>query len=168
MKKIILFFALMVIPLLSFAQQISGYSDTKWGMTPDAVVSAEKGKAHIQATPDVFLYGKGLVKIDNISIGGDSYKVDFIFNARQKLVMVNVVSPEHAPEFVNQQKFLKLESLLTQKYGSPKYKDGHFKVVWDLGETIVSLVHLYIGGESYSVSVSYASSEITKKETENL
>jgi hypothetical protein len=52
---------------------------------------------------------------------------------------VNVESEETRKDFKNEMVFKNTESLLTQKYGIPTYKEHGKNVVWTLNKTTVEL-----------------------------
>ena len=80
MKKLALLIVGLAISISAFANDL-GYGNTKWGMTPNEVIVAEQGRAHTIKSEK---YGDswGKVRIDEVKIAGDIYKVNFLFDTR--------------------------------------------------------------------------------------
>lgn len=92
MKKLLMAFVILTLPLLSFAKGI-GYGNTKWDMSPSEVVAAQGNGAHL-ISPEKYKDNFGKVRIDNLSIGSGIYTVTFLFNSADRLVQTNVASNE--------------------------------------------------------------------------
>lgn len=92
MKKLLMAFVILTLPLLSLAKGI-GYGNTKWGMNPSEVVAAQGSGAHL-ISPEKYNDNFGKVQIDNVSIGSGLYTVTFLFNSADRLVQTNVASNE--------------------------------------------------------------------------
>jgi hypothetical protein len=140
MKKYILavlFF--MFLPMHALASNdLNGYGKSIWGMSPSEVLSAEGPRASVVSPPMKYVDSLGMVSIDNVVIGTDNFSVVFIFTDN-KLTQVNVESEETRKDFKNEMVFKNTESLLTQKYGIPTYKEHGKNVVWTLNKTTVEL-----------------------------
>lgn len=136
-------------------KNIAGYGKTTWGMNPDEVVNAETPRAVKLEKPEKFKNGLGIVTIKEIQIGVTKLVVKFLFDESRQLHQVNLVSKEKKNLGVNALSFSSLEKLLTEKYGSPTYKDGTRVVSWKLPKTTINLSHLNIPGLISQVTVSY-------------
>jgi len=167
-KKIILCISLMLFSSLSVAGVIQGYGNTKWGMSPDEVVSAENGKAHILSKPVEYSSWQGKVAIDEVNIGSSKYRVTFLFDRSNQLAQTNVTSYEDKNAGINSNNFDTLSSLLSQKYGSPGYVEKNKKNIWVLDGTTIELEHMYMPDIMTEVIITYKPTSRTKKDTEDL
>lgn len=168
MKRIFLVVLLMIISSASYAETMEGYGKSKWGMTPQQVVMAESGKAHLLENPIKYKGKLGLVAIDSVEIGSSSYEVNYLFDGSDKLVQVNVSAKEEKNHLINEDNFKSAESLLTQKYGTPKYRDEGVKLIWNPKGTTIELSHFYIEKVVTKVTIRYLPEETTKIETSNI
>ena len=122
-------------------------------MAPEDVISVE-GRAHLIHKPENFKTGKGLVVIDKVMIDSSAYSVHLIFEGR-KLTQVNVSSVEEKNDILNTDCFRSLDSLLTQKYGSPVYREKNINAIWNVRSTSIELVYLYTPGIYSQIIVKY-------------
>lgn len=137
-------------------KSMAGYGKTTWGMTPDEVLKAETPRAEKLEKPEKFKTGLGIITIKEIQIGVTKFSAIFIFDeSGQKLQQVNLTSAEKKNPGVNVLSFSSVEKLLTEKYGSPTYKEGTRVVSWKLPKTSIDLTHLNIPGIISQVTVSY-------------
>lgn len=146
---------------------MNGYGKSQWGMTPTQVVSAENGRAHLITPPLSYKGALGAVGIDKVDIGYHDFKVVYQF-ANDRLIQVIVQSLEEKNSGINKRAFSDVESLLTQKYGQPKFKDEGKKIVWNLSGTTIELSHFLIENITSMVTVMYIPSSKTAKSTDNL
>ena len=158
----------MLFSSLSVAGVIQGYGNTKWGMSPDEVVSAENGKAHILSKPVEYSSWQGKVAIDEVNIGSSKYRVTFLFDRSNRLAQTNLTSYEDKNAGINSNNFDTLSSLLSQKYGSPGYVEKNKKNVWVLDGTTIELEHMYMPDIMTEVIITYKPTSRTKKDTEDL
>ena len=135
---------------------IAGYGKTVWGMTPDEVVIAEKPRAEKLEKTEKFKNGLGMVTIKEIQIGITKFSAIFIFDeSGQKLYQVNLTGAEKKNAAINAQSFASIEKLLTEKYGSPTYKDGTRNVSWKLAKTTIELTHMHMPDIISKLIISY-------------
>jgi hypothetical protein len=169
MKKYFLgLFFLLLLPAISHAvEKMDGYGKSKWGMTPSQVVSAENGRAHLINPPLNYKGALGAVGIDKVDIGYHDFKVVYQF-IDNRLTQVIVQSLENKNSGINKRAFIDVESLLTQKYGHPIFKDEGKKVVWNQPGTTIELTHFLIENVTSMVTVMYIPSSKTAKSTDNL
>ncbi|MDM6888667.1 hypothetical protein QUG40_08460, partial [Enterobacter cloacae] len=85
-----------------------------------------------------------------------------------KLSQVLVQGLEDKNAGINRNTFATLDSLLTQKYGQPSFREDGRRVVWKQDGTSIELSHLMIEGVVSLVTVAYMPEYQTKKQTENL
>lgn len=156
----ILFVVLALMAALSAAStehtsRLQGYGKTSWGMTLDEVLRVEPRSKQL-ATPELFNTGAALAAIEHIDIGGTDLRVVFIFDETAKLLkQVNLATHEKMNELVNGLSFSTLEQLLTEKYGSPNFKEDRRRASWLLDATIVELGHLFIRDVISQVILTY-------------
>lgn len=169
MRKLSLIFIFSFILSVSAgaSDRIKGYGNSYWGMTPDEVVSAENGRAHKINPPLEYYETVGAVGIDKVSIDTYDFKVVYQFK-NNNLVQVIVQSLNNKFESVNRMAFQSIESLLTQKYGVPTYKEPYKEVVWVSLGTNINLSYTIIDGISNFVTVTYNPESEQVKKTENL
>ncbi|CQR19858.1 TPA: hypothetical protein ACJGPK_004784 [Salmonella enterica subsp. enterica serovar Weltevreden] len=165
MKKQILALALLSLPLIGMAKD-SGYGNTEWGMTPNQVVAAQKGKAHL-IPPQKYKDQWGKVSIEDVNIGSGIYTVTFIFDASDKLVQTNVASKEKKNEGIANDQFNLLNQLLTQKYGKPQFVSDE-KATWKTDTTTIELNKMIISGIMAQTLVRYIPNKTVISDTSNL
>lgn len=165
MKKLLMAFVILTLPLLSIAKGI-GYGNTKWDMNPSEVVAAQGNGAHL-ISPEKYKDNFGKVRIDNVSIGSGLYTVTFLFNSADRLVQTNVASNEKKNEGIAASQFGTLSQLLTQKYGKPEFSDSD-KVTWKLPDTTVELSKMVISGIMAQTVVRYIPNSRVASDTSNL
>lgn len=168
MKNFLLAWVFLLISSTCFAQQMLGYSNTKWGMSPSDVINIEDGRAHALPKAENYKNMFGKVSIDRVNIGSGDYRVTFLFDKRDRLVQTNVSSFEQKNAGINQDNFRMLNSLLTQKYGQPVYSEKDTKSVWNLDGTSIELMHMYSPGVMTQVVIRYIPSDRTRADTSNI
>ena len=169
MKNLILYLLCIIFfpPFVLANGKMDGYGQSKWGMSPDQVVAAEKGRVHLINPPLKYKNASGAAGIDKIDIGYHDFKVVYQFT-KNHLTQVIVQSIENKNSAINKRAFIDVESLLTQKYGQPNFKDEGAKVVWNQPGTSIELNLLDIEGITSIVTVMYTPSSQTLKSTDNL
>lgn len=151
------------------SNNLLGYGKTSWGMTPVDVVKAESPRAEILEKPEEFKAGIGLATIKEIQIGTQKFSVTFIFDALDvHLQQVNLTSAEKKNSGINGLSFSSLEKLLTEKYGSPTFKEESRVISWKLQKTTINLSHLDIPGVISQVTVTYKPTEATDSAARDL
>lgn len=165
MKKLLMAFVILTLPLLSIAKGI-GYGNTKWDRNPSEVVAAQGNGAHLISS-EKYKDNFGKVRIDNVSIGSGLYTVTFLFNSADRLVQTNVASNEKKNEGIAASQFSTLSQLLTQKYGKPEFSDSD-KATWKLPDTTVELSQLVISGIMAQTVVRYIPNSRVASDTSNL
>jgi hypothetical protein len=165
MKKIITAFIFVLFPVIALAKGL-GYSNTQWGMNPEQVVKAEKGKARL-IEPKKYDTGFSKVQIEDLEIDKSKYTVNFIFDTSDQLVETIITSNEKKNAGIINLQFASLSKLLHQKYGKPQFSDEK-TVTWKTNSTTIELSRVAIASISFAqVSVSYypnskASSDVSK------
>lgn len=167
MRNVILGLLIMMASLGAVAKSVGGYGNTKWGMTPEQVVNAEGAKVRKLHDPEKYKGSWGLVKTDNVNIANSNFEVTYLFS-NEHLVQVNVAAKEKKNSLINNDVFKRLESLLTQKYGSPTYSDPGKETVWNMEGTSISLDLLNIDGVISNLVVSYRPSSRASSESSAL
>lgn len=169
MKKISAVIALLLMFSISAgaSDRVKGYGNSYWGMNPDEVISAENGKVHKIVPPLEYYETQGVVGIDRINIDNYDFKVVYQFK-NNTLVQVIVQSINNNFASVNKMAFQSLESLLTQKYGLPKYKEPYKNIVWSYSGTNISLSHDFIDAVPNFVTVTYKPESEQVKKAESL
>ncbi|EPJ7713649.1 hypothetical protein M5L65_004871 [Citrobacter freundii] len=168
MKNHLLALALLFFSSLSMAyDSVKGYGNTSWGMSPEEVIGAENGKVHKITPPLEYYETLGLVGVDKVEIGGGNFKVVYQFK-ESKLVQVIVQSIDNKFVNINKGLFQSVDSLLTQKYGSPIYKEPYKEIVWNVSGMNVNLSHTIIDGISNFVTVTYRPESEQAKKSDNL
>lgn len=162
MKKFILAITLIFIPILTLA---NGYGNTKWGMSPEQVILAEKGKA-IAIDDKNYTYGKAKAKSENIEIGLSSHTIYYIFDNVNKLIGVEIKPDSNDNPYAVDSNFANLNSLLTQKYGKPKFSDEK-KSTWRTQDTTIELIKIKAMTFS-AVYLSYKPNSLADKATASL
>ncbi|MGS7189328.1 hypothetical protein ACQ7NX_00690 [Enterobacter cloacae subsp. dissolvens] len=165
--KVLLCVVLCLTSASSFAERMQGYGKTSWGMTPTEVLQAEQGRAHLVNPPAKYKNSLGMVSVDKLEIGSHLFKVVYQFTDN-KLSQVLVQGLEEKNSGINRNTFASLESLLTQKYGQPNFKEEGKRVTWKREGTSIELTHLDIEGVITLVTVAYMPESETNKQTENL
>lgn len=159
------FFILCVAFLFPVVAQ-AGYGNTQWGMTPNQVVEAEKGRAKI-ITPIKYNNGVGKAQVDNVNIASGDYTVTFIFDSGDRLVQTNLISDEKKNVGIINSSFNSLHQLLTQKYGEPSFK-GSDSVTWKTDDSTIELRKMVIPGVMAQTSVRYIPNSKIEADTSNL
>lgn len=162
MKKFILAISFIFIPILTLAND---YGNTKWGMSPEQVILAEKGKAIAIEDKD-YTYGKAKAKSENIEIGSFSHTIYYIFDNANKLIGVEIKPDSNNNRYAVDSNFANLNSLLTQKYGKPKFSDEK-KSTWRTKDTTIELIKIKAMTFS-AVYLSYKPSSLADKATASL
>lgn len=159
MKYFVLSFLLwLMVPVYAddSYQDIQGYDKTDWNMSVDEVKRAEHPKVVEVSPPEVFKTGVALLAINEIEIASNKFKVLFLFDeASGKLSQVNIKGYESKNAGINALVFSSLEKLLTEKYGTPSYKNDGREVSWKLSKTTIVLSHLNIPRVISQVTVMY-------------
>jgi hypothetical protein len=123
------------------SRNIAGYGNTVWGMTEDEVLKAEAPRAEKLDKPDKILPAGDIqsIVINNIDVGVRKFRALFTFDAKdRKLKQVTLESVE---ELNPAGTFAYLEKLLTEKYGSPTYKEQGKSASWKLPNTIIQTTY---------------------------
>jgi len=152
-KKVLLIILVVICASnYSFGQpkDVEGWNKARWGMTENEVLKVFEGKATAIEKPRKY---QGLSKqwdayssiiLDEIEIGKDKYTVDFIFDDKDKKLIMIIVSIKNKSPLELQ--FSSLEQMLTEKYGSPSFKidsEGSHLLererAWNFPSTIIEL-----------------------------
>ncbi|MEN4983033.1 hypothetical protein [Acinetobacter modestus] len=167
MKKIILVVLFIFVPLSTFAKGLAGYSNTTWGMSPEQVVTVEKGDAQI-IEPKKYDSGLGKVQIQNLEIEKSDYTVTFIFDSENKLIETLITSNEKSSSRLINLQFSSLNKLLNQKYGKPQFNDEKTSI-WKTNSMTIELSKISIPSISFAqVSVNYYPNSKIKSDTSKL
>lgn len=138
------------------ATNIPGYGKTVWGMTVEEVLNSDQERIKRLENPAKFPSSTAYASIDNIKIGVADFQVYFLFsNEDQRLLQVNLAGKERSNRGINIRTFSTIEQLLTEKYGSPTFKQENKKVLWRFPKTTIELSHLDIPKINTQVIVSY-------------
>ena len=101
-------------------KDVHGWSQARWGMTQEQVLSAFPGEANIPTDdPSNRLYGpRGLatVGIDHADIGGIPVRVHFLFDPAGKLDGIRLPAESVSP---SADQFARVGEALTRQYGLP-------------------------------------------------
>ena len=128
-------------------RNIAGYGKTVWGMTEDEVLQAEAPLAQ-KLDPPVKTAGGGIraVTISDIKVGSKAgFSAQFIFDSKdRKLTQVTLESPKLSSSRESRDTFSDIEKLLTEKYGSPTYKQEGKNVSWKLTKRTIELMNVNI------------------------
>lgn len=134
MKKLFLLIFSIFIPVIALA---NGYGNTKWGMSPEQVVLVGKGTT-IAIEDHAYTYGVAKAKSENIKIGNSLHTIYYVFDENSKLIGVEIKPNSNNNPYAADSNFDELNSLLTQKYGEPKFSDNK-KSVWRTKDTTIEL-----------------------------
>ncbi|MCU4589090.1 hypothetical protein KTJ20_10040 [Acinetobacter ursingii] len=165
MKRLFLLLSMLMLPIFSFADGL-GYGNTYWGMDPNQVLEAEKGKAQL-TQPEKYKIGWGKVIIENINIGTGVFTATFLFDEEDKLIQTNLVSNEKRSNAIVTSYFDQLHKLLTQKYGEPTFK-AKDTISWKTQSTTIELSKTYIPNVLAQTSIRYIPNSKVKSDTSNL
>jgi hypothetical protein len=145
MKKLLTLFLWSLAVLCVASENVQGWRDARWGMTPDQVIAALPGEA-VRAGTDQFTDTNILVAIPSVQIERSKFKATFLFTpGTQRLKQIKLLStPSNVDEFSM------LEEKLTGKYGKPEIVsnddrpqlasiDSTRRRVWNLGPTQIEL-----------------------------
>ena len=168
MKRVLLSLLFVFLSFSVGAETLDGYGKSKWGMSPQQVVEAEGGRAHLLKTPVKYFNSFGKVSINSVEIGSSDYEVIYLFDKENKLVQVNVSSKEKENNLIHDSNFKTVESLLTQKYGAPTYREGGVKSMWNMKGTTIELEHIYVANVVTQLTISYVPEAVTKNNTNNI
>ena len=144
MKKamlVILAFAALSVAALADSEDISGWNEAKWGMTPDQVQGALKYPALVADLAKVC--GKkcdegAALELENYDLNGEHFAVRLWFAATDMhlhLVSMYAKQPDDKA-------FANIKESLEHSYGSPQsvtLKHGYFIVSWVRPSTIITL-----------------------------
>lgn len=167
MKKLLFIFTFLLLPMLAIAKGV-GYGKTEWGMTPSQVVMAENSRRVNFVAPIKYGIGVGKVQIENVEVASSFYTVTFIFDNSDHLIQTNLISNEKKNIGILKGQFASLSQLLTQKYGSPKFKDTD-TVIWQTADTTIKLSRLILVPTGFAqVGVHYIPNSKVVSETSNL
>lgn len=147
----IIFLLCLASSLSAQPKDVTGWNNTRWGMTVDEVIKTLKGKAELVDKPNKTVSPSKLgpvltlARITNIEINAEAFQVFFHFDEIQKkLVRVVVSSKENAPP---ESQFISLENMLMSMYGKPASSEdnkdptvgGTFKRSWIFPSTTVEI-----------------------------
>ena len=125
-------------------RNISGYDNTVWGMTEDEVLQAEPLAQRLDPPVKTTAGGIRAVTLKDIRIASDPFTAQFIFDFKdRKLMQVTLESPK---PLLSSRIFSDIEKLLTEKYGSPTYKQQGKNVSWKLTKTTIELMFVNLPG----------------------
>jgi hypothetical protein len=148
---------------------VVGYGKTTWGMTAEEVYKVESPRIIRLDSPIKFTKSNAPLVIKNIEIASQEFEAIFLFNdSDNSFKQVNLTSLERKNSGINSRTFNSLENLLTNKYGSPTYKDEGKVVTWKFPSTVIELQHMYIPGIITSVVVAYKPSSAGESATKDL
>lgn len=166
MKKILTVLAMVLFPMLALAKGV-GYGNTQWGMNPNQVVVAEKGKAQI-IEPKEFTGGLGKVRAENVKIDGHTYTATYVFDESNQLVATYLISNEKGNAGITNLEFNSLDKLLTQKYGNAQFRNAN-TVTWKTNSMTIELKKIIVMSISYAnATVSYMPNSKVRDDTSNL
>lgn len=121
--------AMVCLSQLAFGQSkdVYGWNKARWGMTDSQVLKVLEGKATRLPNPKSAFGLKekkdahASIEIKMLDIQNDKYRALFIFDdVTNKLIKVSLEASEKNPPEVQ---FTRLEQVLTEKYGTPSYKN---------------------------------------------
>lgn len=153
-------------------KDILGWQQSWWGMTANELVQTFGDS--LEKLPKPYIYSKLYAEyiIPNYNVGKDPYTVIFqMDNRTHRLAQVLILSEEFPKDSPYLSQFDRLEALLSQKYGTVRYKrDKDESLInherqWVFPTTTIELSYTFIKGVSNEVSIRYyptASSDANK------
>ena len=138
-------FATLAFALPAAAEDVSGWQDAKWGMTPDEVQKVLSVPTSVTDLAKVCgencEEGAGL-QLDDYEVNGQHFLVRFWFTKPEThlhTVSMYAKQPDKSGENAG---FGKMKEYLAKLYGSPKSTNlnrGYFRVKWVLTSTDITL-----------------------------
>ncbi|HEX7318566.1 MAG TPA: hypothetical protein VF297_31955 [Pyrinomonadaceae bacterium] len=162
-----------VLARAASGKDVLGWQQGWWGMTADELL--QTFGSQLQKLPKRDLYRGTYAEyvIPNYRVDNDPYTVIFqMDNRTNRLAQVIVRSEEYPKESPHPSAFDRLEALLSQKYGSVRYRkdddEGRFvrrERQWVFPTTTIDLSYSFMQGISNGVTIRYyptASSDANK------
>ena len=141
-------------------RNIEGFGKTRWGMTEQEVFDAEKERVERLDEPVPFgasgkpPIGIATMVIKRFEIDRREYEAFFLFDSKDhRLVRVLIRSLVTDDAIRNDQRFVSIEKLLTEKYGPPTFSTSRKQrsessqksvASWKLSTTSIELEHSVI------------------------
>jgi hypothetical protein len=157
--------SLAAVSLLAGADRDpGGWTAAKWGMTPGQIVKALPGQAVQLTGPEQDRTFDGIlatVGVPALALDKDTVRIFFICDPSAGLVRVEMRSADDSDEA-----FVRLESLLVQKYGKPwsRSTDQVKESQWSFPTTTITLRRVEMKAISFrSLWITYARRDATDK-----
>jgi hypothetical protein len=138
-------FATLAFALPAAAEDVSGWQDAKWGMTPDEVQKVLSYPASVADLAKVCgenCKEGAALELDDYELNGQHFLVRFWFSKPEaRLRTVSMYAKQLDKENDNAG-FAKMKDYLGSLYGSPQsteLKHGYFNVTWLLSSTKIML-----------------------------
>ena len=141
----ILFFGSLVIPALADNEDLVGWQDAKWGMTPEEVQERLKyptRRADLSKVCGEKCEEGAALELEDYVLDGQHFMVRFWFKQPNEHLHIVSMYEKAADHEIDSAAFGKLKQFYQDLYGSPRsvtLKGGHFIVSWTLPATMITL-----------------------------
>jgi hypothetical protein len=136
-------------------KDVKGWREAKWGMTENEILITFKGEAVRLEKIEEYSSWYAPIGIIDYEIAGDKYKVHFLIDKDKKVLQqVNIIADEGFKEI----RYKKLEQILTEKYGTPSFKNSdknESKIAWNFPSTIIELTYIHMKPVIENLTVIY-------------
>jgi hypothetical protein len=140
----ILILALLALATPAAGEDINGWHEAKWGMTPDQVqkvLSFPTLEADLAKLCSKECNEGAVLELDDYELNGRHFTVRFWFSKPDKRLQAVSLYAKHLSDNDNSA-FTEMKSFLETAYGPPKsyaLQHGYFEITWKLSSTMVTL-----------------------------
>ena len=140
-----LMFSMLAHAALAGNNDVNGWQDTKWGMTPDEVqkaVGRPMSFADLAKVCDKTCDEGAVLELDDYNLNNQHFVVRLWFSKPDTRLHTVSMYEKKSDEDVGSQSFPKIKTFLESIYGAPRsvsLKRGYFTVVWEIPSTKISL-----------------------------
>jgi hypothetical protein len=142
---LILVFLVLVLAFAARAEDINGWQDAKWGMTPDEVqkaLSYPTSVADLAKVCSKQCEEGAVLELNNYKLNGQHFVVRLWFTKPETRLYSVSMYANQLGEGDDNAWFTKMKDYLSSLYGSPQstaLKRGYFVIIWELSSTAITL-----------------------------
>jgi hypothetical protein len=140
-----LMFSMLAHAALAGNNDVNGWQDTKWGMTPDEVQKAigrPMSFADLAKVCDKTCDEGAALELHDYGLNNQHFVVRLWFSKPDTRLHTVSMYEKKSDENIDSQSFQKMKTFLESIYGAPRsvsLRRGYFTVVWEMPSTKISL-----------------------------
>ena len=137
--------SMLAYAALAASNEINGWQDVKWGMTPGEVQQAmgqQMSVADLAKVCSKTCNEGAVLELDDYDLNDQHFVVRLWFTKSDTRLHTVSMYAKKLDEGIGNESFSKMKNFLEGTYGAPRsvtLKHGYFTVTWELSSTIINL-----------------------------